>query len=613
MRHQRFSYRERRSMDTLVGFSAEPYATAKPAPSRLRGVRQQRLNEFFPVVSGVVQAKQTRNQFRVDRRKRLTQLRAEEREYMETRGVRPTGIHPADLTFGCVTQNVNGFGARACDRDAWFCSLRTHSTHGRSDVTLLQETHVAEADVAKFTDLYASGWGFRTGTHCPTRSFWSPAHEKKAGVAILVDPYGAFTDVSPLFEDQWGAHFMAVQGRIHGHALIIVNVNTLVAVGGDFNCTLDDEADRSYISRTGVHDSPALRGLLATWGIIDPVASARPKHWRHDQLRRHHTETHTYHYPVDGHGEASSRLDRWYVNGRRYAWVAGWEVKAPAVSADHHAAKLHLQQPDDPIRIRKAAKVHPPPSYSEDFVKQHTHSLLQQFLERISVEGVAAREMAKWWDELKQRVVTDTLRSIRERKRTRRNTYRQKIRRLSKQQARLNDGHSATVASITDALDALTLEDVRGSTPAARIRRAIADCQRARSSLHQRRHFAAATHWDGKTTRDFFRRISSKFSDNTIHRLDPLPGAPARGVHGKANILADAWCPILQQTAPNAASQDDVAGWIEEVTHPTSEQEAIVTEITTAEIEAAFAACKMGRHLAPIVFAIAGIAHMPIN
>ncbi|KAJ8523568.1 hypothetical protein ON010_g17551 [Phytophthora cinnamomi] len=511
MWHQRFSSRERRRMDTLVGSSAETHAIAQPAPSRLRGVRQQRLNKFFPVVSGVVQAKQPRNRFRVDRRKLLTQLRAEEREYMETRGVRPTGIHPADLTFGCVTQNVNGFGARACDRDAWFCSLHTHSTHGRSDVTLLQETHGDEAEVAKFMDLYATGWGFRTGTHCPTRSFWSPALEKKAGVAILVDPYGAFTDVSPLFEDQWSAHFMAVQARIHGHALIIVNVdaphrvpqrerffrqlavmqlpsNTLVAEGGDFNCTLDNESGRSYTSRTEALDSPALRDLIATWGIIDPVASARPKHWRHDRLRRHHAETHTYHYPVDGHGEASSRLDWWYVNRRLHAWVAGWEVKAPAVSRDHHAAKLHLQQPDDPIRIRKAANIHPPPSYAEDSVKQHTQSLLQQFLERISVESVAAREMAEWWDELKLRTVTDTLRSIRERKRTRRNTYRQQIRRLRKQQARLIDGHPATVESITDVFDALTLEDLPGSTAAARIRRAIADCQRAKSSLHQRRH-----------------------------------------------------------------------------------------------------------------------------
>ncbi|KAJ8535275.1 hypothetical protein ON010_g13463 [Phytophthora cinnamomi] len=92
---------------------------------------------------------------------------------------------------------------------------------------------------------------------------------------------------------------------------------------------------------------------------------------------------------------------------------------------------------------------------------------------------------------------------------------------------------------------------------------------------------------------------SGGVSDNTIHRLDPLPGAPARGVHEKADILVDAWCPILGQIAPNAASQDEVAGWIEEVTHPTSEEEGIVTEITTAEIEAAVAACKDGKAYGP--------------
>ncbi|EGZ12140.1 hypothetical protein PHYSODRAFT_516582, partial [Phytophthora sojae] len=74
---------------------------------------------------------------------------------MDALSVRSTGLHPTDQTFGCVTQIVNGFGARASDRDAWFRSLRTQSDHGRNGVILLQETHVEGPEVEKFTDLFA--------------------------------------------------------------------------------------------------------------------------------------------------------------------------------------------------------------------------------------------------------------------------------------------------------------------------------------------------------------------------------------------------------------------------------------------------------------------------
>lgn len=35
-----------------------------------------------------------------------------------------------------------------------------------------------------------------------------------------------------------------------------------VLVGGDFNCTLDDKAGRTYHGSTQGHDSPALTSLL---------------------------------------------------------------------------------------------------------------------------------------------------------------------------------------------------------------------------------------------------------------------------------------------------------------------------------------------------------------
>ncbi|KAJ8575808.1 hypothetical protein ON010_g3407 [Phytophthora cinnamomi] len=252
-----------------------------------------------------------------------------------------------------------------------------------------------------------------TGTGCLKHSFWSPSVGKKAGVAILADPYGAFTDVTPVFEQRWTPHFMAVQGQIYGQRLIVMNVyaphrvhqreaffrqlanldfphSVLVTMGGDFDCTLDDIADRSYRRRRHAHDSPALRALIAAWGLADPVACTRPHQWRQGELRRHYGDTHTYHYSVAGHGDASSRLDRRYVNANLHRWVTRWEVVDPAVHCDHHGAKIHLIQPDNPIRVNKSAKVYPPPSYAAEAVRARTPQLLADFHGRITKAGVTA-------------------------------------------------------------------------------------------------------------------------------------------------------------------------------------------------------------------------------
>ncbi|EGZ08493.1 hypothetical protein PHYSODRAFT_440125, partial [Phytophthora sojae] len=362
-------------------------------------------------------------------------------------------------------------------------------------------------------------------------SFWSPSEGRKGGVAILVDPYGALKDMAPVFERRWGPHFMAVQGRMHGQSLIVLNLyaphrvpqietffrsladlefpsGSLVAIGGDFNCTLDEVADRSYTSRSGAHDSIALRELLAAWGAVDPIEETRPLEWPQGALRQHHAETHTYRYVVDGHGDASSRLDRWYVTAALRPWVAGWEVIEPGVSADHHGAKLHLQPPDDPICVKNPAQVHP----ASDAVRRRTEELLEAFSKKISQSDVTATQLALWWDEVKLTIVKATLNTIKERRRRQRNS-------------------SAKIAPSPQPAGAPSGTHGWAGTWPARLRRAIAECQRERSSLHQRRHFADATYWDGKTTKAFSNRVSSKFSDNTIRRLDPVPGAPVRDVH----------------------------------------------------------------------------------
>ncbi|KAF4034337.1 hypothetical protein GN244_ATG13725 [Phytophthora infestans] len=45
-----------------------------------------------------------------------------------------------------------------------------------------------------------------------------------ADTAILIDPYSGFTDVQPLFLEHWSPHCMAVEGKMHGRRLVVMNI-----------------------------------------------------------------------------------------------------------------------------------------------------------------------------------------------------------------------------------------------------------------------------------------------------------------------------------------------------------------------------------------------------
>ncbi|KAG1694419.1 hypothetical protein DVH05_021499, partial [Phytophthora capsici] len=155
------------------------------------------------------------------------------------------------------------------------------------------------------------------------------------------------------------------------------------------------------------------------------------------------------------------------------------------------------------------------------------------------------------WEKFKKEVVRTTKLIIRECRYRLRNTYKQKLRRLGRQFQRLQEeelGLPPTVESITAAMDTLSLQDIDGKNPRDRIRRAIMECKAERAQSRQRRVFATSAYWIGKTTKALFDRLSCKYQDNTIPCLNNIAGWPRRDQHDKANILADAWCPILQQT-----------------------------------------------------------------
>lgn len=159
--------------------------------------------------------------------------------------------------------------------------------------------------------------------------------------------------------------------------------------------------------------------------------------------------------------------------------------------------------------------------------------------------------MALAWDGLKTLVRTKTLRTIRQRRKTLRATLKQKLRRLIRREARLREIAASiplTVDAVTELLDAMTLTDEIGNSPLQRTRWAINECVREQGSRQQLKLYAQTAHHAGKTTKQFFARLSTKYGDNTIHRLNAAAGGPYRGVHDKADILVDAWSPIFPPT-----------------------------------------------------------------
>ncbi|KAE8956203.1 hypothetical protein PR001_g31818, partial [Phytophthora rubi] len=274
------------------------------------GGQKATLVDFYSPISDADRIRQTATNFRKASQALQNQRKKEERKLLEEGTPGSKDLHGDDRTFGMLTQNVNGLGSDEAERDAWFQSFRMTDRHGRQDVVLLQETHVEAAHVHKVETGHAARWGFRSGPGCPPLSFWAPAANGKGGVGILIDPYGAFTKVEPYAEAEWSPHFIAVTGQLEGQQLIVVNIyaphppalrepffrrlislrfpaGVRVAVGGDFNSTLDPVADRSYVRPNNQHVSQALKDVVAHWGLIDPVALNRPSSWTTQALDLH--------------------------------------------------------------------------------------------------------------------------------------------------------------------------------------------------------------------------------------------------------------------------------------------------------------------------------------
>ncbi|OWZ15501.1 reverse transcriptase [Phytophthora megakarya] len=475
---------------------------------------------------------------------RLKRNMAKRRKKLEreakTAKLRPeTRLHQDDRTFGLLSQNVRGFGATPIEHRTWLNSLGRRTAHGNQDLVLLQETHVHAEETEEAQREHAARWGFRSGGGGRALSYWGAARERKGGVGILVNPFGAFQDVRPLCEKAWSSHLVAVTGTFDGQEVAVINVyapierkareklfemvarltlpaHGRVFMGGDFNCTLVGQLDRTHTHDAHAHESPALRLLLKKWKARDCLETAMPSPSDRHRVARFHRNQHSYRYTVHG-DPASSRLDRWYGTDAAQLWVAGVEVIPPAAKADHDGIQLHIRSPTNPIQVKKPTRTYPVPPYATSLVAACTHGILDELHDRLRDKTHSAAEVVTIWEDTKQRLCSSIKRCKRQARHRLSNTYRQKLARLLKQQKTAitaENGRADDIEDLTARLDGLSLGDILTGTRIDNIRRKIAKLQEERGRQKMKQRIRRKTWHDGRSTGLLFKTTSIKFSDN---------------------------------------------------------------------------------------------------
>lgn len=197
---------------------------------------------------------------------------------------------------------------------------------------------------------------------------------------------------------------------------------------------------------------------------------------------------------------------------------------------------LELHSPRGVIRVKKRPKLYPPPAY----VQTATNSLVEHKIKELaeSIAAKAKEDSTVTW-EIFKRTLAEDLRKLKYDARKRMtNGYRQRIQRIKRQLAKIEEGQQDTDATRADLLEAL---------------------HRAREARRasNRRVLVANNAWSSKaSTKRFFRRVCNKYGDNTIPTLVPKHGGSTRDPQDKANILANSWTEIFNGDAESKDTMD---------------------------------------------------------
>ncbi|KAF1328452.1 reverse transcriptase, partial [Globisporangium splendens] len=524
--------------------------------------------------------------------------------------------------------NVMGFSKSDANLNAWFSHFRQTDDSGSLDIVFLQETHVLETEVASMQSRFRRSWGFQEPSEesDPRLSLWSASTERKGGVAILLNPYSCIPTLAPYKQDQWNAHWMAATVTLRGETVLLLNIyapSTVFAreafyralsgllsshdgpilCGGDFNCTLNQMADRSHNTHNKVHDSRELKKLLQKLDLVDTLEDDALRATDTRDVKAFHRQHHTYYYTLPSSDSASSRLDRWYCSNDHLDWVRSVYQSVAGPFSDHNGVTIRVAAPDKVIQSKKPRVVYPLPkntaahaaSIGKDFFEK-AHDQLDELRGRYSSPRDYALATANWWDEAKIALRIGYLEAKKSYFARLNQGYKKKIqrlqRRLSESEAQMLD-HSG--GAVGDQNVELSQEFL---TTATSIRRAIAECKSKWQASKRDRIFREHMHHERKTSKSFYKRISTKFLDNTIFTLgDTATYGPMRS-RELADDMGEGWKSIMQQ-APTL--QTDIDQILDPGTAipPSDRLGFLLKPVNSSEIKQAVKKCKRGKAHGP--------------
>ncbi|KAF1326320.1 Rxlr effector protein, partial [Globisporangium splendens] len=403
-------------------------------------------------------------------------------------------------------------------------------------------------------------WGI-TNLDEPT-SFWSIHPDATGGVAILTNPK-TISETQLIEESKWTNRTVAIKSK----GVVWINVyapnkkserehffrrlneefrthRAAAVLGGDFNCVLDMQRDRTEKISDGVEHTRRT-GASGGSGVASAARTDGAFHILEKKL---------------------SQSTRPILYSRKSGSAVQWEaVELPKRYSDHQAVVLHMKWTSQPQRPRKVNKCRYPIRTSRpDLVRTGVQKAISRELELMQSEGPIE------WSHLEKRIIQAILRVSRAEKRQVRR-YQQK------------------------------LEDQQHQ-PVKRSRRQLIEEQAnaAREAAEFKfSKYMQATQGD---VRHFFRRIANWQRDQTISRLEPTSGRYHPPSASLADIMGAEWHQITGQshaTVPphKAELRFDALVYIPETRKVTEAQnQDLMAPIAEKEVREAIAA--LHRHKA---------------
>ncbi|KAF1316300.1 reverse transcriptase, partial [Globisporangium splendens] len=392
------------------------------------------------------------------------------------------------------------------------------------------------------------------------------------------------------------AFYRALSGLLSSH-------DGPILCGGDFNCTLNQTADRSHNSHNKVHDSRELKKLLQKLNLVDTLEDDALRATDTRDVKAFHRQHHTYYYTLPSDGSASSRLDRWYCSNDHLDWVRSVYQSVAGPFSDHNGVTIRVAAPDKVIQSKKPRVVYPLPknaaahsaSIGKDFFEK-AHDQLDELRGRYSSPRDYALATANWWDEAKIALRIGYLEAKKSYFARLNQGYKKKIQRL---QRRLSESEVQMLdysgGAVSDQNVELSQEFL---TTATSIRRAIAECKSKWQASKRDRIFREHMHHERKTSKSFCKRISTKFLDNTIFTLGGTATCGPMRSRELADDMGEGWKTIMQQVP---TLQTDIDQILDPGTAipPSDRLGFLLKPIESSEIKQAVKKCKRGKAHGP--------------